>query len=480
MKKMLKSSNIKAMATGFFMVMATFQTVASGSITLSVSQLPNFRGVYPGNFSDVQFYYVQGGSLTQPLQISVVGDFMISLNCHVGYSSTVSINPSGGNVQNTRVFVRFFPQGLGAKNGSITHSSGAAPVRTVSISGSGIGSTIPIGYYSTATGSGPQLKTQLHNIINNHTMLSYSSLWEHFEQTDATFSGQVWDMYSDIPCQEPPYIFNFGLPHQDPGSGGTTEGQHFNREHSFPRSWFGASSSHPMDSDLFHIWPVDKRVNSQRANWPYGMVNNPNWSSLNGGKRGPNVLAGYSGTSFEPINAYKGDIARGFLYVVTRYQNEIVDWNFDVSGTAMLDNQTFPGFKPWALDMLRQWHQTDPVSQKEILRNHQIYLLQGNRNPFIDHPEFVERVWSQTSSINESQIVILEVFPNPAIDWIVINSTLSVFSLEIFSSCGKLVASHPNANGNNPISIAALSAGVYYLVARSKQETERARLIVVN
>jgi len=477
---MIKGSKTKALAIGFLLVLSSFQLIASGSIQVSLSQLPYFRGVYPGNFSDVQFYYVQGQSLTQPLQISVGGDFKISLDCHNGFASSITLNPTDGNIHNIRVFVRFFPQSLGPKNGTITHASGAATVRAVSVSGSGIPSTIPVSYYTTATGFGQLLKTQLHNIINNHTILAYSSLWGHFQKTDATFSDNVWDMYSDIPCQAPPYLFNFGSPHQDTGSGGTIEGQHFNREHSFPRSWFGSSDSHPMHSDLFHIWPVDKFVNSQRANWPYGRVSNPNWSSQNGGKRGPNVLVGYSGTSFEPINAYKGDIARGYLYVVTRYQNEIANWTFDENGTAMLDNQTFPGFEPWAMNMLRQWHQQDPVSQKEILRNHEIFLVQGNRNPFIDHPEFVEMIWNPTVSVEEMQIRDLEVFPNPTRDWFVVNSTLPNFSLAVYSTCGRLVANHPSVSSNDPISINGLPTGVYCLVASNNQKVQRTKLIVVN
>ncbi len=479
MKKMAKGSKTKGLAIGFLLVLSGFQVTASGSISVSQSQLPYFKGVYQGNFSDVQFYYVQGQSLSQHLQISVEGDFKISLDCHEGYASSITLNPTGGNVPSTRVFVRFFPQSLGTKNGTITHSSGAATIRTVSVSGSGIASNVPGGYYNSANGSGSQLKTQLHNIVNNHTVLAYSSLWGHFQRTDATFSGNVWDMYSDIPCQEPPYTYNFGPPHQDTGSGGTIEGQHFNREHSFPRSWFGSSDTHPMNSDLFHIWPVDKFVNSQRANWPYGRVSNPNWSSQNGGKRGPNVLVGYSGTSFEPINPYKGDIARGYLYVVTRYQNEIASWTFDASGTAMLDNQAFPGFKPWALSMLRQWHQQDPVSQKEILRNHEIFLVQGNRNPFIDRPEFVEMIWNPSVSVEEIQIWNLEVFPNPTTDWFVVNSTMPNFSLKVYSLCGRLVSTHSNVASNDLIPLNGLPSGVYSVVATDQVNVMRTKLIVV-
>jgi endonuclease I len=476
---MIKGSITKVLAIGFLLVLASFQLMASGSIAVSVGQLPNFRGVYPGKFSDVQFYIVQGQNLTQPLHISAEGEFKVSLNCSDGFATSLTINTSGGNVANTRVFVRFFPGTIGVKNGTISHSSGQATVRNVTVSGSGIESTIPAGYYSTASGFGSELKTQLQNIINNHTVYDYSGLWAIYQETDATFAGKVWDIYSDKPCQEPPYLFTFGVD-QDTGSGGTTEGDKYNREHSFPQSWYGGSSTHPMRSDLFHVYPVDKLVNSKRGNFPYGMVNNPTWTSQNGGKLGPNSISGYSGTAFEPIDAYKGDIARGFLYVVTRYQDEISNWPSTGSeGVHMLDFQTFPGFRPWALNMLRQWHQNDPVSQKEILRNNAIYSYQGNRNPFIDHPEFVEMIWNPTASINDLMFAEVDVFPNPATNWFVVNTTLPEFELRVFSSCGRVVMEIVSAQNEVPISLTGIEPGVYFLIIRGNNEIHRTRLVVL-
>jgi endonuclease I len=386
---------------------------SEGTFDVSVSQLHNFRGVYPGQFSEVQFYYVSGSELGQNLEVSVEGPFRISLDCFEDFGNSLSLVPANGTITSTRIYVRFYPETTGLKQGTIIHQAGSVGPLTISLSGEGLGDVIPTGYYSSANAGGSRLKTQLHNIINYHQTQSYSSLWQHFKQTDATFAGKVWDMYSDLPCQEPPYIFTF-VEDQDTGTGGNSEGDVYNREHSVPRSWFGGQID-PMNTDLFHIWPVDKWVNAQRADYPYGEVNNPSWTSLNGSKLGANAAAANTGTAFEPIDAYKGDVARGVFYIITRYEDQIESWTYNVNGMAMLDNQKYPGLKPWAISMLMQWHINDPVSQKEILRNQAIYEIQGNRNPFIDHPEFVDRIWGDTTvTVFLPTAAAIKIYPNPA------------------------------------------------------------------
>lgn len=105
--------------------------------------------------------------------------------------------------------------------------------------------SVPAGYYDLATGlSGSALRVALHSIIKAHTSLSYSSTANAFQRTDKRPDGKVWDVYSDVPGGTPPYEFAFG----PLGSGGS-EGIAYNREHSFPQSWFGGSVL-PMYSDL--------------------------------------------------------------------------------------------------------------------------------------------------------------------------------------------------------------------------------------
>ncbi|MBT3824313.1 MAG: T9SS type A sorting domain-containing protein [Candidatus Marinimicrobia bacterium] len=242
---------------------------------------------------------------------------------------------------------------------------------------------IPNGYYNDASGlTGTSLQQALHDIIDNHTVVSYSSLWTHYQTTDVKPNGKVWDMYSHNPDGDQPYEFTF-VSDQCGNYGG--EGDCYNREHSWPKSWFNDVS--PMNTDIFHVVPSDGYVNGQRGNYPYGEVSSPTWTSASGSKKGPNTYPGYSGTVFEPIDTYKGDFARAYFYMSTRYFNEDGNW----PGSPMADGAQL---EQWAQDMMMEWHTEDPVSQKEIDRNDDIYnFVQNNRNPFVDHPTYVDLIW---------------------------------------------------------------------------------------
>jgi endonuclease I len=247
-------------------------------------------------------------------------------------------------------------------------------------------STIPSGYYNNATGTGATLKTNLYNIIKGHTDIGYG--WTAFITTDDKPNGKVWDMYSDIPGGTPPYEFTFGT---DQCGTYNSEGDCYNREHSWPSSWFNDAS--PMYSDLFHLIPTDGYVNNRRANYILAKVGTASWTSMNSSKLGSCATAGYSGTVFEPIDAYKGDFARAYFYMVTRYENLVVGWSSNTTVSDILDGTTHPAFETWYLNLLAGWSVLDPVSQKEIDRNDAVYALQHNRNPYIDHPEYVLAVW---------------------------------------------------------------------------------------
>jgi len=242
----------------------------------------------------------------------------------------------------------------------------------------------PAGYYDNANGlSGAALKTALYTIIKDHTVLSYDNLWTAYPSTDERQDGKVWDMYSN--CS-----FTFGTDQCGNYSG---ECDCYNREHSFPKSWFNDAS--PMYSDIFHIVPTDGYVNGRRSNYPFGETSNPTYTSENGCKLGPCSYSGYTGTVFEPVDEYKGDFARIYFYMATRYENVISAWHANsTEAETVLQNNSFPVYESWFLHMLGEWHVADPVSQKEIDRNNVIYTnFQHNRNPYVDHPEYVYAVW---------------------------------------------------------------------------------------
>jgi endonuclease I len=237
---------------------------------------------------------------------------------------------------------------------------------------------IPAGYYDSATGTGAALKSALHKIIRNHTKRSYTQLWTDFETTDAKTGGGVWDMYSN--CS-----FVFGT---NQCGNYSAECDCYNREHSMPNSWWGGVTSDTSYTDLFHLVPTDGKVNGMRSNNPFGVVTSPTYTSGNGSKLGPCTFPGYTGTVFEPVDEYKGDFARNYLYMATRYETRIGTWTSD-----MLAGNSYPVFTTWAVNLLLQWNAQDTVSQKEIDRNNAIYGIQHNRNPFIDHPEWANVIW---------------------------------------------------------------------------------------
>lgn len=243
---------------------------------------------------------------------------------------------------------------------------------------------VPEGYYSSAIGKqGASLKTALFQIVKDPDVVSYVQLWEAFEKTDIRKDDRVWDIYSDQPTGTAAYYYDL---REDRCGTFRTEGDCYNREHLLPRSWFRKNRS--LESDLFHLYPTDGYVNNRRSNFPFGEVGITQWESTNGSKVGQNTFGDYSKTVFEPIDEYKGDVARTFFYLVTAYESSLSDWKSD-----QLGGTTYPGITEWSLAMLLKWHREDPVSSKEVRRNEEVYKIQGNRNPYIDYPYLVEHVW---------------------------------------------------------------------------------------
>lgn len=258
-----------------------------------------------------------------------------------------------------------------------------------------ISAQAPAGYYTVAEGKkDAALKTALYDIIGNPGVTSYNGLWTAFKDTDRRADGKVWDIYSNTTN----YVFG-----TDQCGNYSGEGDCYNREHSFPKSWFSDAS--PMYSDLYHLYASDGYTNGRRSNYAFGEVGSISWSSNNQfSKLGASNLPGYSGTVFEPNDIYKGDMARTYFYMVTAYENRISSW-----GSPHLNGTKFPGFNSWSIDLLLKWHRQDPVSQKEIDRNNAInYGHQSNRNPFIDYPELAEHIWGNRKGSTWSATAITE------------------------------------------------------------------------
>ena len=265
-------------------------------------------------------------------------------------------------------------------------------------------SQIPAGYYDgTQNLSGYSLKTKLHDIISKKNInWHYGDLQAFYNQTDldryydhdASNTSILLDIYSEIPTG--PDVYEYTTANMI-GSA-NAEGQGWNREHIMPQSSF--NSNYPMYSDLFFVIPTDARINQLRSNYPYGMAGTTNFYTFtNGSKinRNGTPNSGYTGRVYEPINEFKGDIARSLLYFAVRYEGKLNSFNFyngtsAANDTSPLDGTEEKAFENWYIAMLLQWHNQDPVSQREIDRNNAVYSLQKNRSPFIALPAWVNTI----------------------------------------------------------------------------------------
>ena len=244
--------------------------------------------------------------------------------------------------------------------------------------------------------NGAELKTELHNLLKNHTRLPYGSrdynqiacTWTVFKKSDVRPNGKVWDMYSNNS-----YNFSNGA--------GATKGM--NIEHSVPKSWWGDAYDEPATPltrfkydgsyDLHHLTPSDAAANTAKSNYPLGEVDSPLFD--NGvTKVGTGQANGRATNLFEPADEYKGDFARMYLYFVTCYQ----DYSWKSSALSMFAQNSYPTLNAYGQSLLLKWHRQDPVSQKEIDRNNAVYSFQGNRNPFIDYPNMVEYIWGDSTN----------------------------------------------------------------------------------
>jgi endonuclease I len=134
-----------------------------------------------------------------------------------------------------------------------------------------------------------------------------------------------------------------------------------NCEHTWPQSK-GATGD--AKTDMHHLFPADPDANCKRGSFPFGTVDNSNIKFSEGGSK-------FDGEVFEVRKQHRGNVARAMFYFSTVYQMPIDEKQEST---------------------LRKWHKEDPVDANEIARNDSIESLQHNRNPYIDHPEYVDKI----------------------------------------------------------------------------------------
>ena len=224
-------------------------------------------------------------------------------------------------------------------------------------------------YYKNAIGkTGASLKSSLHTIISSQTKISYSAVWDALKVTDQdpNNSNNVILLYS-------------GVSRAKSLNGGDTGD--WNREHVWAKSHGDFGTATGPGTDLHHLRPADVTVNSIRGDKDF----DEGGSTVSNG--GGSLT---DSDSFEPRDADKGDVARMILYMAVRYDGG--DGFADLEPNEKVNNGSNPYIGK--LSVLKKWNDEDPPSAFEEKRNQVIYdTYQHNRNPFIDHPEWVDAIW---------------------------------------------------------------------------------------
>ena len=356
----------------------------------------------------------------------------------------------------------------------------------------------PANYYNNATGTGYTLKTQLKTIITNgHIDKSYAGLWTIY--TNSAFRDNYYendssllDIYSENPTGIDPY--NYTSTSNQCGNY-NSEGDCYNREHLVPQSYFDSFATNPMKNDPFHVVPSDGKVNGERNNLGFGIVGTANYTSQNGSKRGTMASSPYStytGTVFEPIDAFKGDVARAYFYFATRYESSMGSFYNAASSTtcqakAMFDGSTNKVFSDDFILILIKWHLEDPVSNYEIAKNNAIYAYQGNRNPYIDNPSYVCMIWpSQCTTVNSLNTSNFEafanarVYPNPTNNHrINIDYNQTMDEIQLININGQIVQQIKNPTPQNTTyTIDNIPSGFYFLRLTHNNQSIVKKIIV--
>lgn len=242
---------------------------------------------------------------------------------------------------------------------------------------------IPEGYYSSLKDKkGAELKTAIHDIIKKANVLEYGSgrgkTWWGFWSTDRNENGYFIDRYS----AEREWVKSTSQ--GAPGAG-------MNIEHSFPKSWWGGATVQAY-KDLYNLMPCESKINRTKSNFPMGIV-----VSGDKGNGWTKVGEGTDGKKYwEPAAPWKGDFARGYMYMATAYQD--YNWKGE-QALQILQQGAYPTLQKWAYKLYIQWAKADKPDALEIKRNNDVAKIQGNRNPYVDFPNLMEYVWGDSTNI---------------------------------------------------------------------------------
>ena len=315
----------------------------------------------------------------------------------------------------------------------------------------------PLPYYQDAYNeSGEDLREALYDIIKVHTRLTYSSsstdTWDVLKASDkdTTNTSNVCLIYAGVSVNGPQEYNN---------------GQGWNREHVWPRSLGNFGTSQGVGTDVHNLKPADGGLNSLRSNHEYDDLGSTGSGVNYNGTATGNRINGSAGL-FEPRDKVKGDLARIILYMDLRYEGAGNEPDLVVREALNSGGTTHA-----VLSTLLDWHWADPVDSFELNRNDVIHNMQGNRNPFIDHPELVRYIYGDSTNVAWNPFMAVEptsgrsnlhVGPIPADAFLNITAaTTAPFS--ITNVTGEQLVKGTLKTGTNRIIVESLPAGSYIL-----------------
>lgn len=265
---------------------------------------------------------------------------------------------------------------------------------------------IPAGFYDAINGKqDAELKTTLSLLVRGGERYEYGAnqyhtssnppawekgdlkaygTWQALPLTDMHPDGIIWDMYSNCVRYYPNKL----------GESGCS----LNIEHCLPKSWWGGENNEAY-KDLFNLNPSDARANQQKSNSAPGHVTKGDKFDNGSFRMDSKSKSQYNYICWEPEAQYRGDFARTYFFMATAY--EYLEWT---AYPDYINKNTYLMFSDAIIQVLLDWHRSDPVSDKERCRADVISTIQHNRNPFIDYPELVEYIWGnkkgQTVNLN--------------------------------------------------------------------------------
>ena len=314
---------------------------------------------------------------------------------------------------------------------------------------------IPSGYYSSASGlSGEALKSALHDIIDDHTTFSYTSTTDILRSIDEDPIDT-----NNVIC----FYTNWSYPKSAYPTGTNA----WNKEHIWSRSHGDLGDSPPEGTDLFNLRPCDASVNSAKGNRDFdkGITEYIDNSGPTGCYTDDYI--------WEPQDMFKGDVARTIFYMAVRYEGDNGELDLE-----MVDYvNSAPNGEPYYgnMDTLMKWHEEDPVDSYEQRRNDSIYYnYQGNRNPFIDHPEYAGLIWDPEPASHVTDFSARSI----TLEWteptgpLLPDGYLLRFNKTGYGNITDPVDGQPVGNDNNNLNVPAgnesaviknVSGGTYYI-----------------